>query len=89
MNAGDCIHELNPAGGFERLHRRLCGYSLDCFADAAVHIQIVGQAWCGNVCRACAKKIGATHPTLVSEELRGLEEDDGRAQRLAGAGEHA
>lgn len=72
MAEDTCIHEANPNGGFAKLHGRLCGYSLDCFQDAEVHVRVVDRGWCANVCDGCAKKIGQRHRLAIGQ-LRGLE----------------
>lgn len=72
----ECLHELNPAGGFGRQHKRLCGYHPECFEDAVVHVRVVDRGWCGNVCGKCRDRISREHRVAVSENLRGLNNYD-------------
>lgn len=73
----ECLHELNPAGGFARQHSRLCGV-ISCADDAVVHVRVVDRGWCGNVCRRCQNRISSLHRVRVSEMLMGLGVNDGR-----------
>lgn len=74
VQMSDCLHESNPNGGFERSHRRFCGYGPTCFEDATVHVRTDG--WCGNTCKACGERIAKTHRVIVSKELRGISEEN-------------
>lgn len=68
MSTVHCIHEVNPAGGFESTHRAFCAFGD--FNAATAHIAL--GYWCGNVCSAHSTKMtGGKHPThpkaVVSE----------------------
>jgi hypothetical protein len=49
----NCIHEVNPSGGFAESHTALC--ALECGDRASRHVRVGG--WCGNVCPDCADKL--------------------------------
>lgn len=48
----NCIHKINPVGGFYSNHTHFCGHG-QCEEDATHHVYI--DYWCANVCEKCMK----------------------------------
>lgn len=72
----ECLYELNPMGGLERTHHRLCGYQTDCVTEATEHLRVSDRGWCGNVCKRHGDKIAMTHVVRREGTLRGLEANE-------------
>lgn len=67
-----CLHQTNPAGGFEAMHNHLCGYA-GCEENVEVHVAVPGSTtliFCANVCNACAKKLKNKHDGVVISEVK-------------------
>ena len=75
MASIECLHELNPSGGFSGSHGLFCGYRPECYTEATVHVRVTDRGWCGNVCGKCRERIGREHRIAVDGRLRGLSEE--------------
>lgn len=67
----ECLHQSNPAGGFQSVHNCLCNYA-GCEENAESHVSVPGTSglmYCANHCAKHCRAIQTSHRSATISEI--------------------